>query len=232
MKHRKGIPYCFFVINRLLNGWELSDPSSNLVSFYRKRLELSLADGVILWHRRVVVPTALQARVLALLHEGHAGIVRMKSLARSYVWWPGLDDQLDMLTKDCLECSENRCSPPPVKGAAWLVPEHPWHRLHIDFSGPIAGGKMIFVVVDATTKWPEIFEMKSTTAAAVVDVLREVFARFGHPFEIVSDNGPQFASEEFQSFLRRSGIEHRMGAPFHPQTNGLLSEWFSPLSNR
>jgi len=82
----------------------------------------------------------------------------MKSLARSYVWWPGLDDQWDMLTKDCLECSENRCSPPPVKGAAWPVPEHPWHRLHIDFAGPIAGGKMIFVVVDATMKGQRLFK--------------------------------------------------------------------------
>jgi len=49
----KRDPLLSIVINRLLNGWELSDPSSNLVSFYRKRLELSLADGVILWHRRV-----------------------------------------------------------------------------------------------------------------------------------------------------------------------------------
>ena len=154
--------------------------------------------------------------------ESHAGIVKMKSLARSYVWWPGIHEQLDQLTMYYEECSRIRSEPAAVKEAAWPTPINPWHRIHIDYAEVV--GKVFFVIVDTTSKWPEIFLMKTSTAAATIDVLREVFSRFGHPFKIVSDNGLQFTSAEFQSFLSKNGIRHQMGAPFNPKTN-VLTEW-------
>jgi len=132
---------------------------------------------------------------------------------------PVEDEQLDRLTRNGDECSRVRSEPTAVKEAAWQTPINPWHRIHIDYAE--VDGKVFLVIVEATSKWPEMFEMKTSTAAATIDVLRGVFARFGHPFEIVSDNGPQFTSAEFQSFLSRSGIRHQMGAPFNPKTNGL-----------
>ena len=61
----------------------------------------------------------------------------------------------------------------------------------------------------------------TSTADETIDVLRGVFARFSHPFDIVSDNGPQLTSVEFESFLTSSGIRHQIRAPFNPKTNGL-----------
>ncbi len=49
---------------------------------------------------------------------------------------------------------------------------------------------MFFVIVDAHSKWPEVYEMSSTTAQKTVDVLRHVFATFGLPQQLVPDNGP------------------------------------------
>ena len=101
----------------------------------------------------------------------------------------------------------------------WPTALSPWHRLYIDYAGPVHGQSLL-VIVDAPTRWPEIFLAKSTTSHATIAMLQPV-ARFGLPVEIVSDNGPQFASEEFRKFTSGNGIIHRMGAHYHPQSNGL-----------
>ena len=76
------------------------------------------------------------------------------------------------------------------------------------------------VIVDAHSKWPEILPMKSTTANATVSAVRDVFARFGLPVNVVTDNGPQFTSAEFTEFLKRNGVKHIRVAPYHQASNG------------
>lgn len=85
------------------------------------------------------------------------------------------------------------------------------------------------MVVDAHSKWPEVFCTQSTTASRTVDFLRITFARFGLPLQLVSDNGPQFTCEEFQHFMKRNGIKHITSAPFHPATNGLAERFVQTL---
>ena len=63
--------------------------------------------------------------------------------------------------------------------------------------------------------------MTSTTSSATISELRSVFATYGLPRVFVSDNGPQWRSEEFASFMNINGIKHITGAPYHPETNGL-----------
>ena len=63
--------------------------------------------------------------------------------------------------------------------------------------------------------------MDTTTSARTIEKLRTVFAQFGSPETVVNDNGAQFTSKEFQEFMSSNGLERRMGAPFHPSTNGL-----------
>ena len=63
--------------------------------------------------------------------------------------------------------------------------------------------------------------MTSITSEKTIEVLQKLFARYGIPIQLVSDNGSQFTSEEFQQFLKRNGIKHITSAPYHPATNGL-----------
>ncbi|XP_022808195.1 uncharacterized protein K02A2.6-like [Stylophora pistillata] len=79
---------------------------------------------------------------------------------------------------------------------------------------------MLMVVIDARSKWPEIFVMEITTAGETVSTLRSLSACMGLPDLIVSDNGPQFTSETFRRFATANGIKHVTGAPYHPSTNG------------
>lgn len=131
-----------------------------------------------------------------------------------------MDKQIKDLTKSFQQCQKASNQPAKLKRAKLPVPSQPCHRLHTDYAGPV-NGKMLLFLVDATTKWPEVVAVDSTTSSATITFLRSVFARFGHPVELVSDNGPQFASDEFRKFMEVSGIKHHMGAPYHPQSNGL-----------
>lgn len=157
--------------------------------------------------------------MLSELHAGHLGIVKMKSVARNRIWWPGIDSEIEDLARKCVECQQTRSAPPTGILHPWSWPGKPWQRLHIDFAGPFMG-LMFLVVVDSHSKWLEVIPMSSTTAQKTVSVLRQLFTAYGLPEQVVSDNGPQFVSSEFSEFMRENGVKHIRTSPYHPSSNG------------
>ena len=111
-------------------------------------------------------------------------------------------------------------SPTSGSFASLEVATRPWSRLHIDFAGPFLN-QIFLVLIDAYSKWIEVFPMTSTTSEATIHKLQTVFAQFGLPETLVSDNGPNLVSAEFEEFLQRNGITHVTSSPYHPATNGL-----------
>lgn len=215
------------VFDLTMKGWPAKgDPQ--LLDYSNRREQLSVTQGCVMWGTRVIVPHKLQARVLTALHEGHLGVVKMKSLARSYVWWPGLDRQIEDLAKACSGCQQIQRQPKAAPLHVWEFPTSPWQRVHIDYAGPIFD-KMLLVVVDAYSKWPEVFPIKNATSTMTVELLRTLFSRTGLPEQLVSDNGTQFTSEEFQSFVKSNGIRHTTSVPYHPATNGLAERFVQSL---
>ena len=200
-------------------GWN-ENSDEQLAPYQKKKDELSLLDGCILRGNRVVVPAAGRARVLDLLHDGHPGIVKMKSIARQVVWWPGIDADLTSKVQQCEACQVNQKSPAVAPLHCWEWPKKPWSRIHVDHAGPFQG-KTILVVIDAHSKWIEAVIVPSTSSAATIKVLRNLFATHGIPELLFSDNGTSFTSEEFSDFVLRNGIRHRTSSPYHPATNGL-----------
>jgi transposase InsO family protein len=73
--------------------------------------------------------------------------------------------------------------------------------------------------------------MKTTTSTKTIEALRMIFCRTGIPKQIVSDNGPQFTSGEFENFTKQNGIKHYKSAPFHPATNGLVERFVQTFKN-
>ena len=143
----------------------------------------------------------------------------MKALARSYVWWPGLDSDIEDLVRGCNICQRHQAKPNAAPVHFWENPGGPWERVHIDHAGPVEG-KMFLVACDSFSKWVEVEVVKSTDAKSSAAVLRRWFSMHGLPKVIVSDNGPGFASDEFDSFLKSNGIRHMFSAPYHPSSNG------------
>ena len=164
----------------------------------------------MLWGSRVVIPPP-EERVLEELHEGHRGISRMKSIARSFVWWPGLDKALDQKVKTCVACQSSRNLSPVVPIQPWEWPERPWSRLHVDYAGPLSS-YMFLVVMDTHSKWMDIKMVKNATSSATITALRSMFATHGIPELLVSDNGAVFTSTEFKEFVQQqmvSDIPHQ-----------------------
>lgn len=187
--------------------------------FRNRASRLSVVQDCILDGDRVVVPSTLRKAVLKELHTGHPGILRMKGLARSLVYWPGMDKDCENFVQSCEICALNSKSPTKVPLHTWPTPEHPWQRIHVDFAGPI-DTVYYFIIVDAYSKWPEVIPMKTISSKATVDALIEQFAKFGIPECIVSDNGTQFTSAYFKNMCELNGIAHMRTAPYHPQSNG------------
>ena len=210
-------------------GWPHShDPVLN--PFFVRRDEITLQSGCLMWGIRVIVPPKLRPQVLEELQQGHMGVVKMKALARSYIWWPGIDKEIELTAKSCSGFQLTQREPSTVPVHPWEWPSLPWQRIHIDFAGPFLNS-MFLVIVDAHSRWLEIERMTTTTSAKTIEALQNLFARYGLPAQLVSDNGPQFTSEEFQQFLKRNGIKHITSAPYHPATNGLAERCVQSFKN-
>ncbi|XP_054284286.1 uncharacterized protein K02A2.6-like [Macrosteles quadrilineatus] len=202
-----------------LHGWP-NHVSEELQPFTDKTHQLSVELNCLLWGTRVVIPPTHRKEILNLLHSEHPGESRMKSLARSYVWWPGMDKDIQRYVAECNVCQSTRKSVPVVPLQPWTWPSQNWQRLHLDFAN--FEGKDFLILVDSRTKWVELFYMSSkTTSLKTIERLRTCFAAYGLPQTIVTDGGPQFTSSEFKEFLTTNGIHHVLTPPYHPASNGL-----------
>ncbi|XP_052754801.1 uncharacterized protein K02A2.6-like [Galleria mellonella] len=215
----------------LKTGWRLDNLSEELRPYLRKRCELPLEDKILMWHGRIVVPYSLRNSVMKFLHKGHPGISAMRALARHYVWWPSIDEDIDMWVKRCSNCQENRPNITELPVYSWSIPDDPWERVHVDFAGPFEG-KFWLVLCDALSKWIEIKPMSTITTTKLCNELDTSFTSFSLPQIIVSDNGPQFTSQQFQEYCKCNGIRHVKSSPYHPRTNSLAERLVRTLKTR
>lgn len=143
----------------------------------------------------------------------------MKATAKSYAWWPNIDNDIERCVKLCESCQQNRNDPPKAPRQFIEKPLNPWSTLYVDFAGPFMS-KTYLIVVDAMSKWVEVDIVKSMSSAEVIRSFRRMFARNGIPDLIISDNGTAFKSEEIQEFYKKNAIQYRTTALFHPSSNG------------
>lgn len=193
--------------------------TSELQPFKRVKNELSVTNGLVLRGCRIVIPAGLRQRTLQNAHEGHQGMVRTKQMVRGKVWWPGVDRNIEEMVKACLPCQSvsTKYTAEPLQPTE--MPAKPWQVIHIDLCGPFPSGENLLVCEDACTRWPEVVILRTTTSASIIGHLRKIFATHGLPEKIVTDNGPQFVSEEFKSYLTTHSITHRKVTPYWPQAN-------------
>ena len=133
---------------------------------------------------------------------------KMKQLARSGVYWPHIDNQIEDTCRCCTACAEQQNRPPQPANHLWMMPEKPWCRIHINHAINFMGSNWL-IVIDAYPKYPCIHQTSSTSTKATTTMLLEKdFAHFGYPPTIVSDNGTTFSYAEFQEWCHYRGIKH------------------------
>ena len=157
------------VMRHVREGWSKDgNREADMKPWWTRRDDLVVEKECLLWGSRVVVPARLQPQVLQMLHAAHTGIVKMKALARSHVWWPKMDAAIEEMVGRCQHCQTFRHMPQKAPLHPLEPTTKPWERIHIDFCGPTQGNRMWLIVVDSYSKWPEIVHMTSTTTKATI----------------------------------------------------------------
>ncbi len=199
-------------------GWpDRSNLYGALKAYFAVRHDLTVERGLLLRGRRLVIPMSMRLDMMDRLHKGHQGIVKCRQRAKQTVWWPGLSKQLQALVENCTECIKERINPPePLMPTS--LPERPWQRVGSDLFH--LNGANYLLVIDYYSRYIEIAKLSMTTSQDIINHMKSMFARHGIPEILMSDNGPQFSAELFQTFAGEFGFKHVTSSPKFPQSNG------------
>ena len=212
------------VINAILtNQWFVKDSDVDVKTFqvlHQCCAELSLAHDarILLKGRQIVLPASLHQKAVAIAHSGHQGIVKTLALMREKVWFYGMQRFVEHTVKTCMTCQV--ATPTTTREPLQMsdLPNAPWTELSCDF-GHLPNGQYILVVTDEYSRYPVVEILDSTAAVAVIPRLDRIFAEFGIPESLKSDNGPPFNSHEFAQYCQHMGIRHRKITPLWPRAN-------------
>ncbi|KAK6756007.1 hypothetical protein RB195_014413 [Necator americanus] len=133
------------VINYTKSGnWLEVNCHSPLWHYYKRRNTMTTVKGCLLTASRTVIPKS--HRVLSELHKAHPGQTRMKMLARSFVYWPTMDSNIEKLVKAGPRCASVAKDPIKAELHPWPKPHSSWTQVQADFAGPMEGRCYLFIV--------------------------------------------------------------------------------------
>ena len=178
-----------------------------------------MTEGLLVYNDGIVIPNALQSKMLEVIHHGHQGITKCNERAKEAVWWFGIGRDIKSIVGRCEECQMKKAAQRREPLISSPLPERPWDRIGIDLLD--FKGKTFLVAMDYYSRYLEVMELSRPTSFLVIAKLKSIFARWGIPLEVVSDNGPQFSSESFSNFAQSYGFKHTTSSPYYPQSNGL-----------
>ena len=154
--------------------------------------------------------------MLTEIHENQPGILNTKNLARSYVWWPSMDEDIENISKFCTSCQIHQNMPLKALIHPWENPQTTWMRIHLDFVRPYLR-KMFLIISDFYSKLKiDIMPMNSINTATLTQYLRQLFSTQWLPFIIVTINGPSFTSNESKLFNEKKWNKTHFHCPLSP----------------
>ena len=139
---------------------------------------------------------------------------------------------MEEMAAKCKECIRYKKRPVKQTACPWPYARRPLERCHIDFME--YKGQMILITVDAFSKKIWAANMGTdTTSLRTLAVLYGWFSQeTGFPTTLVSDNGPQLVSQEFETVVARWGVKHLLSPPYHPASNGLAERAVGIVKSR
>ena len=219
-QHQAEDAICSKLITYLSTEWPNKHSLPDILKLYwAAHGNLSLHDDLLLNGSRIVVPTSLQKQVLQKVHHGHHGIQRCHLRITSSVWWSGISNAMERYIRSCPQCVKSYV-PPKEPLITTPLPTRPWQKLAADLFE--LNNNPYLIVVDYFSRYPEVVKLTSTTSVNIINILKSIFARHGIPSTLITDNGPQFSSREFQKFASVYSLQHLTSSPRYPQSNGLV----------
>ena len=136
----------------------------------------------------------------------------------SSVRWPGVSSEIEKFVQACTVCQKTTThNREPLISTP--LPSHLWERITLDLFE--LKGSAYLLAFDYYSRFVEVEKLSSTTSSSVITKLKSIFARFGIPAEVTSNNGPQFNSQDMKEFSEIYGFRHTTTHPLYPQANGL-----------
>ncbi|XP_065036718.1 uncharacterized protein LOC135672189 [Musa acuminata AAA Group] len=176
--------------------------------------------------------------VLVEIHEGVCGEhiggrTQAHKVFRQGYYWPTMCRDARTHVQRCTSCQEHARMPRlPAVPLTLIDCAWPFAQWGLDLLGPfppaLGQRRYIVVGVDYFTKWVEAEPLVTISERQIEKFIwKNLITRFGLPKTIITDNGPQFASQRFREFCANHGIHLKYSSVAHPQTNGLTE-----LTNR
>ena len=209
---------------------------------WRIRKKLRVQDGLLMRLQRVeaglepieqiVLPQCLKRMVLESLHDsdlaGHFGVRRTMARVRIRYYWPGYLTDVEDWCKTCEICQQKK--DPPNKNTAPLTSidtgQGPFEQIALDIlklPPTNRGNKYLLVIQDYFSKWVEAFPLRRTIEPSVAQCLLSGWiSRFGCPYSILSDQGPEFESHLFRCLNEMLGVKKLRTTTYHPRTDGMV----------
>ena len=200
----------------------------NAMEKVKDELTVCLTYDIILRGTRIVIPEDMQKHVVDLAHEGHQGIVKTKALLREKVWFAGINDLTEKKVKSCITC---QAATPDVRREPLKMsplPDTVWQEVSVDFKELSTGGYLL-VITDDYSRYPVVDVVRSVSAAVVIPHMDKIFAEYGVPVVVKSDNGPPFNGRDFKQFADTLGFRHRKITPLWPRSNGEVERFMRTL---
>ena len=208
---------CEFVAH----GWpsDKSQVPTTLRHYYPLQDELALYNGVLYKSHKVIIPRQLQSTMLKKLHQSHQGGESMVRRAREVMYWPGMQAAILQESANCSLCASYNSALPKKPMLSHEIPQGPWKFISQDLFKH--GGRWYAVTVDHYSDWFEVDLLNNDiTAANVISVTKAHFARYGVPDKFLSDNGPQYISQEFLSFAKAYDFKLITRSPYYARATG------------
>ena len=231
------------MINYLQDGSLPADPNL-ILKITRTAPDYDLQEGVLYYTgyapqgkghrqdrllRQLMVPLSLRQELLHAYHDSpmgcHQGFDRTYQRLKQKYWWTTMAKDIKDYIQSCDTCQKIKHQYHATRTPLLPLPtSERFQRIHMDFLGSLPttseGHKHILLIVDAFTKWPEAFPMKSTHASEVARVFFDEFiCRYGAPTSILTDRGQQFMSHLLEHLCKLLQIKKIATTAYHPQTN-------------
>ena len=219
-KETKIDPELQAVLAMVKNGWPDTKVHVPVEArpYWTFRDEVATADGLLFKGTRLIVPKSLRPEMLRQIHKSHLGIVKCRQRAREVLFWAGMSVEIEQMVTNCSVCADYAKKQPcePLKPS--VPPSLPWKKIGTDIVEFC--GEHYLLSVCYRSKFIEVTKPEFLRSGAVIEELKRQFAVHGIPAEVVSDNGPQFSSFEFQEFAKDYGFKHTTTSPHYPKANG------------
>lgn len=212
------------LMEMLQKGWPdaKSQVPPKLRVFWDQRDELSTYNGIIMRGDLIYIPESKRQDVLKNLHKSHMGMVKTKQLARDTLYWPSMNSQIDDMISKCSTCLSRQNQPPREPMMIHPIPSRPWSKVSSDLFE--LNGRHFLVLVDYYSNFIEVENLQSLTSKSIIQHMKRIIARHGIMDTLITDNGPQYKSQEFAEFTELYGIQHITSSPLRPQSNGLAEK--------